>query len=308
MGIMKYWTIGRRLTFGFAGVILITLCVSLYAFLRLDAIQNQAAALAPESLPGSVLMVQIAALSEREVALALERIKGNDAQEAQKADEELRENNEKLSAIFKAYEATVFGAEEKERFQRLNTAYAAYVTPLEEVLKLSRAQKDKEAYDLYNQQLQPVFRKFLESINDDLAYNKKAAETSVRILNSAAAESKVVIIAGISLSLILAVLICYSVVRAIKQPLGKMIGLMSDIRIGDFTRLNAQSNGVSTRTIFEIFRSTPIFCSAPNRNWSAWSRQSLFQRPFSFDILSRSPPYDGSLKNNFSSEPKKCGR
>jgi methyl-accepting chemotaxis protein WspA len=236
MGIMKYWTIGRRLTLGFAGVILITLCVSIYAFLRLDAIQNQAAALAPESLPGSVLMVQIAALSEREVALALERIKGNDAQEAQKADEELRENNEKLSAIFKAYEATVFGAEEKERFQRLNTAYAAYVTPLEEVLKLSRAQKDKEAYDLYNQQLQPVFRKFLESINDDLAYNKKAAETSVRILNSAAAESKIVIIAGIGLSLILAVLICYSVVRAIKQPLGKMIGLMSDIRIGDFTR------------------------------------------------------------------------
>jgi hypothetical protein len=149
-------------------------------------------------------MVQIAALSEREVALALERIKGNDAPEAQKVDEELRENNEKLRAIFKAYEATVFGAEEKERFQRLNTAYAAYVTPLEEVLKLSRAQKDKEAYDLYNQQLQPVFRKFLESINDDLAYNKKAAETSVGILNSAAAESKIVIIAGIGLSLILA--------------------------------------------------------------------------------------------------------
>ncbi len=162
MGIMKYWTIGRRLTFGFAGVILITLCVSLYAFSRLEAIQNQAAALAPESLPGSVLMVQIAALSEREVALVLERIKANDAQEVQKVDEELRENNEKLSALFKAYEATVFGAEEKERFQRLNTTYAAYVTPLEEVLKLSRAQKDKEAYDLYDQQLQPVFRKFLE--------------------------------------------------------------------------------------------------------------------------------------------------
>ena len=198
--------------------------------------QSQASSLAKDSLPGAVLMGQIAAISEQEVALVLGHIKANDAQEVQKLDEELRENHEKLGALFKAYEATIFGAEEDERFQRLNTTYSAYLTPLEEVLKLSRAQKDKEAYDLYDQQLQPIFRKFLEGINDDLAYNKKAAEASVMKLNSAAAESKVVLIIGIILSLIFAALICYSVVRAIKQPLAKMIDLMSDIRIGNFTR------------------------------------------------------------------------
>ena len=232
---MKNWTIGKRLIFGFAGVILITLCVSVYAFMRLGAIQSQAATLANDSLPGAVLMAQITAVSEREVALILQHIKANDAQEVQKLDEELRENHEKLSALFKAFEATVFGREEAERLQRLNTTYSAYVTNLEDVLKLSRAQKDQEAYNLYDQQLQPKFRKFLEGINDDLAYNKKAAETSVQKLNAAAAQSKVVLIIGIILSLILAALICYSVVRAIKQPLVKMIDLMSDIRIGNFT-------------------------------------------------------------------------
>ena len=64
-------TIGKRLIFGFAGVILITLCVSVYAFTRLEAIQSQASSLAKDSLPGAVLMGQIAALSEREVALVL---------------------------------------------------------------------------------------------------------------------------------------------------------------------------------------------------------------------------------------------
>jgi methyl-accepting chemotaxis protein WspA len=236
MAIMKSWTIGKRLIFGFAGVILITLGVSLYAFTRLEGMQSQASSLAKDSLPGAVLMGQIAALSEREVALVLEHIKANDDQGVQKFDEQLRENNEKLTALFKAYEATVFGAEEAERFQRLNTTHSAYLAPLEEVLKLSRAQKDKEAYDLYDQQLQPMFRKFLDGVNDDVAYNKKAAETSVTQLNSAAAESKVVLIIGIILSLIFAALICHSVVRSIKQPLAKMIDLMSDIRIGNFTR------------------------------------------------------------------------
>jgi methyl-accepting chemotaxis protein WspA len=215
MGIMKNWTIGKRLILGFAGVILITLCVSVYAFLQLEAIQNQVATLAKDSLPGAVLMAQIAAFSEREVALVLEHIKANDAQGLQKSDEELRANNEKLTALFKAYQATVFGADEEERFQRLNTNYSAYLSPLEEVLKLSREQKDKEAYDLYDQQLQPKFSKFLEGVNDDLAYNKKSAEIAVSKLNDAAAESKIVLIVGIILSLILAALICYSVVRAI---------------------------------------------------------------------------------------------
>src|SRR6201995_2484013 len=215
MGIMNDWTIGKRLTLGFAGVVLISLCVSIYAFTRLEAIQNQASVLANDSLPGAVLMGQIAALSEREVALVLGHIKANDDQGVQNIDGALRENHEKLDSLFKAYETTVFGAEEVERFQRLNTTYSAYLAPLEEVLKLSRAQKDKEAYELYDQQLQPVLRKFSEGINDDVAYNKKAAEISVRKLSSAAAESKVVLMVGIVLSVVLAGLICYSVVRAI---------------------------------------------------------------------------------------------
>ena len=66
-----------------------------------------------------------------------------------------------------APQATVFGAEESERFQRLNASYSAYVIPLEEVLKLSRAQKDKEAYDLYDQQLEPLFKRFQWSSGDE---------------------------------------------------------------------------------------------------------------------------------------------
>src|ERR1700738_5354502 len=102
MGIMKNWTIGKRLPLGFAGVILITLCVSIYAFTRLEAIQGQATALANDSLPGVVLMGQIAALGEREVALVLLHVKANDDQEVLKLDQELRENQEQLTALFKA--------------------------------------------------------------------------------------------------------------------------------------------------------------------------------------------------------------
>jgi methyl-accepting chemotaxis protein/HPt (histidine-containing phosphotransfer) domain-containing protein len=234
--IMKNLTIGKRLSLGLGGIILITLGLSVYAFTRLEAVQSQALSLANDSLPGAVLMGQIAALSEREIALVLSHIKANDVQGVQRFDQELRENHEKLGSLFNAYQGTVFGTEEVERFRRLNTTYSAYLTTLEEVLKLSRVQKDQEAYALYDQQLQPMFVKFLEGANNDVNYNQKTAESSVRKLNSAAAEAKVILIAGIIVTLILAVLISYSVIRSIKQPLAKMIDLLSDIRVGDFTR------------------------------------------------------------------------
>jgi methyl-accepting chemotaxis protein WspA len=233
---MKNLTIGKRLIIGFSGIVLITLCLSLYSFTRLESIQSQASSLGKDSLPGAVLMGQIAALSEREVSLVLQHIKANDSQEVEKLDQQLRENHGKLSDLFKTYQATIFGAEEVERFQRLNTSYAAYDTPLENVLKLSREQKDKEAYDLYDQKLQPMFQMFLDSANDDVAYNKKAAEASVTKLNAAAVESEIVLVIGIILSLIVAALICISVVRAINRPLAKMIDLMTHIRTGNFTR------------------------------------------------------------------------
>ena len=215
MEIMKNWTIGKRLIFGFSAVILITLCVSIYAFARLESIENQATALANKILPRNVLLGKIMVLSEGEVALVLQYLEANDAQEAQKVDEELRQNRADSSGLFKDYAATGLGAEEIEGFQRLTSVYSAYATALEDVLKLIRAQKHNEAYELFDKQLQPVFGKYLEGINDEMGQNRKNAEDSVRKLTSAAAESKVVLIVGIILSLILAALICYSVVRAI---------------------------------------------------------------------------------------------
>jgi methyl-accepting chemotaxis protein WspA len=233
---MKNWSIGRRLIAGFAGVILLTLCVSLYALLRLQGMQYEADSLAKDSLPGAISMGHVASLSEREVSLVLQHIKANDDNLVRKLDEQLQRNDEALSALFKVYERTVFGQDEKDRFARLNTAYINYLAPLEQVLKLSRAQKDKEAYDLYDQELEPRFQKFVEAANEDVDYNKKEAEDAVRKLNAAAGQSRLVLIGGIVVSFFLAVLICYSVVRAIKQPLAKMIELMSEIKIGNFTK------------------------------------------------------------------------
>jgi methyl-accepting chemotaxis protein WspA len=219
---MKKWGIGKRLIFGFAGIILTTFCVSLYALARLEAIQDQASALAKTSLPGVVLMGEIAARTDWEVAMVLAHIKASDAKTEAKVDEALEENHQKLIALFKACEGIISSDQGNERFQKLNAAYLAYLPPLEDVLKLSRQEKDKEAYDLYDQKLEPMLVKLSSDIKQDLAENKKAAESSVKRLNEAAIGAKAVLVFGVIVGLGLAILICSTVVRSVNWLIARV--------------------------------------------------------------------------------------
>ena len=221
---MKKWGIRKRLIFGFAGVILTTFCVSLYAFARLEAIQNQASALASTSLPGVVLMGEMAARTDWEVAMVLAHIKATDGQTEHKVEEALQDNHQEISTLIKAYGSINSRDQGSEGFQKLNAAYLSYLSSLEDLLRLSRQEKDKEAYDLYDQKLEPMLVKLSSEIKEDLADNKKAAEFSVKKLNNAAAGAKSVLIFGAFAGLGLAILICVTVVRSVNRLIARVQG------------------------------------------------------------------------------------
>jgi methyl-accepting chemotaxis protein WspA len=212
---MKNWTIGKRLIFGFAAVMLTTLCLTGYALTRLQRIQVRAAALSNDSLPCLILIGQIAALTERENACVLQHIRMNEVKDMPKVEEEARENHEKLNDLFKAYGSKVTGTRDQARFQKLNTTYSAYQVAYEAILSLSRAQKDKEAYDLYDRQFTPNFKKLYAGITDSLASSTKSAEYWVQKMQLAAAKSSRALLFAMIISLLLATLICYSVLRSI---------------------------------------------------------------------------------------------
>jgi methyl-accepting chemotaxis protein WspA len=227
---MKNRTIGQRLMFGFAGVIFVTLCASGYAFIQLLAIQGNTNSLADDEIAGLAALRQIAVLAQQEILLAQQHIVSQDPQDFAKSERDLQQNHENMRSGLRAYEATVT-EKDRQLFQTLNNAYSSYLSGLEPVLVTSR---DNAAASL--SKLQPAIKRFLDALNNEFDYNVTAAEVATKNLNSLVAVSKLVLVAGILLSLILAVLICYSVVRAIKQPLEKIIELVSEVRTGNFAR------------------------------------------------------------------------
>jgi methyl-accepting chemotaxis protein WspA len=215
---MKNWTVGRRLTIGFAAVILITLCVSLYALTQLSAIENRTASLANDSLPGEAIMAQIASDAQRGVfSTVLFTASENPPEELAKVEDFVRDREERTNGLVKAYQARIFSAKDQELFRTVESTYSSYWNTLNEVLKLDRDGRKKEAYAMLIPELRPAYRKMMDAINDELEYNKTSADKSMKDLYSLTATSRVALIAGIFISLILAVLVCYSVVKAIDK-------------------------------------------------------------------------------------------
>jgi methyl-accepting chemotaxis protein WspA len=215
---MKHWSIGKRLTVGFAAVILITLCVSLYALTQLSAIENRTASLANDSFPGEAIMAQIASDAQRGVfSTVLFTASENPPEDLAKVEDFVRAWEERTNGLIKAYEARIVSVRDRELFQTVQSTYSIYWGTLNEVLKLDREGKKQEAYGMLVPNLRTAYRNMMDAINAELEYNQISAGTSTRDLYSLTAASRVALITGILISLILAVLVCYSVVKAIDK-------------------------------------------------------------------------------------------
>ncbi|HEY0792664.1 MAG TPA: methyl-accepting chemotaxis protein [Chthoniobacterales bacterium] len=219
---MKNWTIGKRITAGFGATILITLCMSLYAFQRLTAIQRQTTYLATDSFPAAILMGKIALEAQSQSSQALLHIGLERPEDLSRLDKQITETGKRVQDLVQGYAAKQTRSNRLEFLRTLEGAYASFEATLEDVLKLSRQQKDKEAYALLQEQLQPAYQKFLDLVDRELADTENESAQAIHKANAISSQARFMLTVGVVLSVALAMLICYSVVRAINGLISQL--------------------------------------------------------------------------------------
>ena len=94
-------------------------------------------------------MNQIEFNAQHEVLLALQHVPSDDAKEMAGIDAQIQANQMQRIQLLKDYEAFSFTALDRELFEKIKSAQVEYLRHLDEVLKLSREVKNKEAYALF---------------------------------------------------------------------------------------------------------------------------------------------------------------
>lgn len=237
---MKNWTLRQRILASFAVVIAIMLSMVLIAYSRLIVIEQEAASLRSESIPGvyssSMLRgawVDSYLYTQQLLGLSYQR-------ELVSADEEQYKGfNERLGTSMATLRGTLKSDEEKNAFAEFERWRVAYDAALSKTLDTYQKRHFTEAMDLLDQELTPAWATGRKQINVVVDLNRKAAEAAGVAIEGTVATTKLVMLGCLLVALLAAMACGLLLLRNIMAPTNQLLSILAIMRAGDLSaRLN----------------------------------------------------------------------
>jgi methyl-accepting chemotaxis protein len=277
---MKNWKIGTRITSGFAVVILIAAALGIFAFTRLVSIGAAATRITADSMPGVYLAGELQNAVQLRFQLLLEHVVATDKAEKDRLAVQINEATTKMNALLDSYQKTIFTDKDRQTFNTAEAARVPYMSSFSQVQSLSAQMKTKEALDLFDSQLRPLYNKYFEATEAIVSLNKAGADEAATNIQSAVSSAKTGLLSGLAAALLLAICISLLVARSITRPLGVTVSLVGKIAQGDLTstvevtsrdELGAMMNAMNT--MIENLRNTVREISTAADNVSSGSQE-----------------------------------
>jgi len=114
---MKNWNIGKRITGGFAAVILITATLGAYAFWHLHAISGKTDVMTKDALPSILTISSIESNARENYAQVLMHVISETEAEKTRVEELMQRASLMNAESLKHYEGMVSGARDRELFE-----------------------------------------------------------------------------------------------------------------------------------------------------------------------------------------------
>ena len=155
---MQNWTLGRRLSAGFAVVLAILVAQGLFSLYRMGTLQELSAGITEDAMPGVVIAGRIASLSQENNALLARHMVVISADERAVIEKDLARNSADVLAAVTAYEKALERDQDRALFGRLKPVVERVSRIRDErLLPLSRA-NSPEALTVYSSEYQPAVR------------------------------------------------------------------------------------------------------------------------------------------------------
>jgi methyl-accepting chemotaxis protein len=232
---MKNWKIGVRLAAGFGAVICTAAALGVFAYTRVTGIERDAVVIATDSLPGVYVLGEVRADLQRTFTFLLEHVISSDAAAAARVDAELQNVRTRTTAELAEYAKTV-ADKERPLLETVMEARTQYLKVFDEVLRLSSDSKKREAIDMVNAQLKPLYDQYVERVGAEVAFNKSAADAAGTSITDAVRSAKTWIVIGLVIALIAGAAISMLITRSITHPLATASRLISVVAQGDLRK------------------------------------------------------------------------
>lgn len=226
---MTHWTIGKRITFGFATLITITLVLGLFAQNRLAHIKQESAIITVDCIPGMYTVGQIESNIKDNWALLLQHIVADSKKDKDAIEAKMTEESAHLDQVYVAYEKTITTQRDRELFGAVPSVRQKYSEIRSNlILPLSREMKRTEAASALEKELRPAFDAYMKTVHALVDFNKSNADTAGKEIERDVRLAITGIVISISGALLLGAGIAFVIIRGTSKVLHAVATSLTD--------------------------------------------------------------------------------
>jgi methyl-accepting chemotaxis protein len=235
---MNNWKIGTRISAGFALVILIAVALGAFALLRLATIEERTTQAVTEDVPKLYMVGQIEKNVQATFAFGLQYVIAN-KQDKTGVESEIQSLRAANAALVPEYEKLIHTDKGRALTEAFKTARGSFWESMDEMIKTGQVgtpEADKRALDLATQRVGPALKRYADSTEAIVSFNKSMVDESGAAISASVAAARTGVWAGIVASIVFACVIAVFVVRSITRPLATAVELLEHVAHGDLTR------------------------------------------------------------------------
>ena len=215
-------TIGKRIILGFSLAVIITGALGAFVYTRLMTIDTEARVATVDALPGTALMGDITSGIEINYTRLLAHAMTESPERIKDLDAKITKTSQETSDNYKKYESTITQPEDRKLFEELQARRTEYTSVREDVLKLSREMKNKEALALIEGKLEPLFIRYSDAAMALQDFNAQTGDRAGKNITAAINTGKTGTIIGLAATILASGAMGFFIIRSTNKALGRI--------------------------------------------------------------------------------------
>jgi methyl-accepting chemotaxis protein len=223
------WTIGRRISVGFALLVLVAGALGVFSLTKNTALEGRFSEVSDDSLPSLELISSVNTSATLNRLAIYKHISSNSADDMAALEAQIQQNSKNISEKLGRYDELSKSALERQLVNAIQTARKDYLKKVNEVLERSRAGGNAAAVYLFARaELDPIALKYADALGAASEYEKAHAADLASAFRRDVEATRRGVAAGLAVALGLGILIAWMIVRSTNRVLVSVSSSLED--------------------------------------------------------------------------------